>query len=302
MTNIDTTRFAIVESLDKGWSKDKKYIVTTHSGERQLLRVSDITELERKCGEFDMLRRMENLGIPTPRPIGFWTENDCVCQLSSWIEGVAVEDAIKNLDDNMQYDLGLKAGKLLRTIHDNLSIDDITEWSYEYGKKLDAIIESYRRAGIVIRQEKAVMDYLSYNRPLLRGRMQVIRHGDFHIGNLIITPVNDITVIDFDQCNPGDPWEEFGGIVWAVRIAEKFAKGQVDGYFDNQVPDEFFRLLALYIGEYILEHVVRSVGGEAHIEKRKQDAILCNTDFMCAMFDNYKTYIPCWYNNISEVT
>lgn len=48
------------------------------------------------------------------------------------------------------------------------------------------------------------MDYIHDNRHLLRGRSQVVRHGDYHVGNLILMPDHGIGVVDFDQCTSGE--------------------------------------------------------------------------------------------------
>ena len=280
-----------------GWSMHRKFRVTDKNGDAYILRVSDASCFEEKKKEYENIVRLSKIGIVSPKPIEFGVCNggNSVYMLLTWMDGVAVEDVIRNLDSGLQYDLGVKAGRLLRTMHGHSGIDAETDWGCAYGKTLDEIIAAYHQTGIVIPREKAILEYIGQNRHLLRGREQVIRHGDFHIGNLIITPDNNIAVIDFDRCSPGDPWEEFGGIVWAARISKSFAKGQVDGYFNNQALDTFFRLLALYIGEYALEHVVRSVNHHANTRKAKD--ILHNTDFMCAMFDGFKTYIPNWYAN-----
>ena len=53
-----------------------------------------------------------------------------------------------------------------------------------------------------------------------------------------------MTLIDLSF---GDPWEEFNRIVWSAQVSTPFASGMIDGYFDNEVPDLFWKLLALYI-------------------------------------------------------
>ena len=54
-------------------------------------------------------------------------------------------------------------------------------------------------------------------------------------------------IIDFNRNDFGDPWEEFNRIVWCAQTIPIFAKGMIDGYFDGNVPLEFWELLALYI-------------------------------------------------------
>jgi len=276
-----------------GWSQTHKFRFV-YNGQSLIARVSDIAHYEKKKTEYDNILRLSKININSPKPVEFGICNggNSVYMLLTWIDGVAVEDVISTLDIGRQYKLGIKAGKLLKTIHDNSAIETDTDWGYVYGKNIDETINAYRKTDVRINYESAILNYIAQNRHLLSTRPQVIRHGDFHVGNLIITPDNDIAVIDFDKCSPGDPWEEFGGVVWAVRLSKEFAKGQVNGYFNGQTPGEFFKLLALYIGGYALGHVVHAL---SHRADERRDSIIANTDFMCAMFDGFTTHIPSWY-------
>lgn len=278
-----------------GWSKNLKYRVKDKTGREFILRVSDISCFEDKKQEYENISRLSRYDILMPKPVefGLCNQGKHVYMLLTWIDGVAVEDVIRKLDDNLQYNLGYLSGNLLREIHDLSPADTEISWGTTYRKNIDHMIDDYKKVNLPIHFEKEIISYINLNRHLLDDRPQVIRHGDFHVGNLIITPENNIAVIDFDKCDVGDGWEEFGGIVWAARLSEQFARGQVDGYFPGGVPEEFFRLLALYIGIYALEHVVRSAVN--HKNTRTIETIYSNTDFMCKMFDNYNTYIPNWY-------
>jgi aminoglycoside phosphotransferase (APT) family kinase protein len=231
--------------------------------------------------------------MPKPIEFGKCNAGKHVYMLLTWINGVAVEDVIRNLDVELQYQLGYSAGELLRKIHNYSPAVSQVNWGDLYEDNIKMIIYDYEKVGISINYEKEIIEYINANKYLLNNRSQVIRHGDFHVGNLIITPQNKIGVIDFDKCAVGDGWEEFGGIVWAARLSKHFAKGQVEGYFSEDIPNEFFPILALYIGIYALEHVVRS--NKHHKDKRNLQVVYSNTDFMSKMFDNYSTYIPNWY-------
>ena len=61
--------------LNKGWSKDKKYIVTTDK-EKYLLRISDISLFEKKKEQFELLKKLEKLDINCSRPIAFGKIDD----------------------------------------------------------------------------------------------------------------------------------------------------------------------------------------------------------------------------------
>lgn len=278
-----------------GWSQNMKYRVKDISGNDYILRVSDISVFDDKKQEYDNIVRLSQNDILMPKPIEFGVCNSGknVYMLLTWIDGVAVEDVISNLEESLQYQLGYSSGRLLRKIHNCSVIDSKINWGTVYEKNIEKIINEYKNTNISIRYEQEIISYIYAYKHLLNGRPQVIRHGDFHVGNMIITPDKEIGVIDFDKCDIGDAWEEFGGIVWAARLSERFAKGQIDGYFNEEVPDDFFRLFALYIGIYALEHVVRSVSH--HQDTMDIESIYTNTAFMTKMFENYSTYIPNWY-------
>ncbi|MCL2372972.1 MAG: phosphotransferase [Defluviitaleaceae bacterium] len=287
-----------IEIPQWGWSQHNKFKVTDGSGQAYLVRVADISTYGEREAEFKNFQRLFSMGINVSRPfeLGICNGGKSVYMLMGWIEGVAVEDVLKDLDSATQYSLGVKAGEILRKMHDASAATAETSWEHSFGKRLDDEIAAYHETGITMPPEKAILEYVTNNRHLLSARPQVIRHGDFHIGNLIITPNGELGLIDCEICSPGDGWEEFGGLVWAARLSREFPKGQVDGYFGGQVPEDFFGLLALYIGWYAIGHVVRSMRHSAHEEGIRD--IMANTSFMSAMFDEFTTSIPNWYRSI----
>lgn len=94
--------------------------------------------------------------------------------------------------------------------------------------------------------DEVLLAGVAENRALLAGRRQHFQHGDFHVGNFMYQN-RRLTVLDFDRCGFGDPWEDFNRIVWTAAAAPAMARGQVDGYFDGSVPEKFWRLLKLYL-------------------------------------------------------
>jgi len=88
--------FVKIEPIEKGWSEDKKYYVETADGQRMLLRISDVSEFDRKKAEYGMMERVYKLGIITSQPFGFGLcdGGKSVYSLSGWLDG---EDAEKTL-------------------------------------------------------------------------------------------------------------------------------------------------------------------------------------------------------------
>lgn len=100
-----------------------------------------------------------------------------------------------------------------------------------------------------------------------------------------------LTVIDFDKDDFGDPWEEFNRIVWCAQAAPAFASGLVDGYFDGEVPMEFWRLLALYISSNTLGSLPWAIPfGEKEISVMRAQAAQ-----VLGWYDDMKNVVPGWY-------
>ena len=139
----------------------------------------------------------------------------------------------------------------------------------------------------------AFLKYIAENRHLLHSRPQSYQHGDYHIGNMMIDRNGVLTIIDFDRDDFGDPWEEFNRIVWCAQAAPAFASGMVDGYFDGEIPMDFWRLLALYICSNTLSSLPWAIPfGEEEIKvMRKQAAQVLE------WYDGMKSVIPTWYHS-----
>lgn len=136
-----------------------------------------------------------------------------------------------------------------------------------------------------------VIDYINENRGLLANRPQTFQHGDYHIGNMMIEN-GRIVIIDFDRYDFGDPWEEFNRIVWCAQKAPAFASGMVDGYFEKEVPDGFWKLLALYIGSNTLS----SVPWAMPFGDREIRTMLEQAKEILSWFDGMEKPIPNWYS------
>ena len=66
--------------ISKGFSPDKKYIVTTIDEEKYLLRIGDIQEYERRKIEFQILNEMAKRNVQAQRPIEIGIlEDESVC-------------------------------------------------------------------------------------------------------------------------------------------------------------------------------------------------------------------------------
>lgn len=279
------------QPINKGWSGDKKYCVTTKNGETYLLRISPPERLERRKQEFRRMQQVAALGIPMCLPIEFGSCDEGVYTIQSWINGADAETVIPALSVDRQYAYGMDAGEILARIHSLPAPADVPAWEPRFRAKIDRKIALYESCPLRYENGEVMLQYLASNRHLLENRPQSYQHGDYHIGNMMIDGNGILTVIDFDKDDYGDPWEEFNRIVWSAQAAPAFASGMVDGYFGGAVPMVFWRLLALYICSNTLGSLPWAIPfGEGEIAVMRAQA----ADVL-RWYDNMKTVVPSWH-------
>lgn len=287
--------FEKIEPIDKGLSGDKKYYIKTASGQRMLLRVADISEYERKETIFNMMKHAAVLDIPMPCPVDFGVCNGGknVYQLLTWCDGENLETVLYTLSETKQYALGLKAGEILRKIHSIPAPDKLEDWSIRYIKVNDDRVRAFSTCGVQIEGSNAILRYYEDNKHLLNSRPQCLHHGDYHIGNFIITDNCDLSVIDWellDYGNFADPWEEFNRL-GNSKIIPHFATGLIRGYFEGEPSAEFWRLLAFYLSAGALMLVVWAF----YLQQDELEYSIKNVNDVLCWFDNMNNPVPTWY-------
>lgn len=282
-----------IQVINKGWSSDKKYYIKTKEGKELLLRTTDISQYENKKREFEELKLLAALEILISSPVDFGVCNDgkSVYLLLTWINGQDAESILPNLSEEEQYRLGIKAGGLLQKIHSIAAPKNILSWAKRFNHKIDVKMANYQACDIKFPGDERFISYIEDNRHLLDNRPQTLHHGDYHVGNMIITPELELGIIDFNRMDYGDPWEEFNRITFCVENSPIFASGYINGYFSSQVPDNFFKLLALYIATNQLSSIPWAIPfGEEEV-----NTMLRITKNVFDWYDGFNIYIPNWY-------
>ncbi len=282
-----------IHPITKGYSSDKKYYVESDTGEKMLLRISDISHFQVKQQDFENLQKIAKLDLNMSLPLdfGICANNTHVFSLFTWVEGEDAEVLLKKESAKSQYTYGVKAGKMLKKIHSVPAPFSQTKWEVRYRRKILQKIQNYTHCAVKLDQGEKIIQFLHKNMIYLANRPQVLHHGDFHIGNIIMSRDHEMGIIDFNRMDFGDPWEEFNRCVFSWRVSVPFTLGQIHGYFNNQVPDLFLRLMAVYVA-------ANTIGSISWAVPFGKDEVA----FMCTMaeeileyYDGFNTYVPLWY-------
>jgi aminoglycoside phosphotransferase (APT) family kinase protein len=293
---FDIKSYATFEKIlliNKGWSSDKKYYIETTTNEKLLLRITDISEYDQKKSEFERMTHFAEIGLPISQPVdfGICDNGKSVYMLLKWCEGEDAELVLPKMSESEQYRLGVKSGEILRQLHRIPAPSDQEDWGVYFNRKADTKIKNYRECGLKIDDDEKFISYLEGNRRLLEERPQCFQHGDYHVGNMIISPEGELSIIDFNRNDYGDPWEEFNRIVWSAAVSPHFATGQLNGYFNGKPPIQFFKLLAFYISCNTLSSIYWAIPfGEKEVTIMKNQA-----KEILSWFDGMDNHLPTWY-------
>lgn len=283
----------IVEEIHKGWSADKKFYIQTVDGTQMLLRMSDISQYEKKKIEFESMKLLDGINVSMSRPLelGVCNHGQSVYSLLTWMEGEDAGEVISHMSAKEQYLLGVKAGEYLRQIHQVPINNEGKSWAEYYNRKIDKYIVNYNNCGIHIEGDQTIMRYVEQNRYLLDDRPIAYQHGDYHVGNMVVTSLGDLGIIDFNRFDYGDPWEEFNRISFDASVSKYFSSGRINGYFNDNVPDVFFRLMALYLASNQLSSIHWAIPfGEEEV-----NLMLKRAANIMEWFDGFQMYVPTWY-------
>lgn len=280
-----------VAPLLKGWSGDKKYILENSDGERYVLRLSNNDLYDKKKNQFELLKKIERLGLNCSRPIEFGTMADgTVYTLLSYLEGEDGETAVAALTDEAAYRLGVEAGQCLRKLHSVGIPPQERTWWDRYLEKMPRKLAALNACEYKLPMQDMILDYYETHYEIMKDRPLVLCHGDYHLGNMIVNN-GKVGIIDFDKNGIADPYDELKPFCWNVMVSEYFETGLINGYFKNGVPDDFWRVLKFYTAESLISHLPWSVKfGQQEIKTALKVA-----DLQMQWYGNFKLDVPTWY-------
>lgn len=289
---MDFKKVTINETIPikKGWSFDDKYKVISSQDEPYLLKVSDKKNLISKQRLFTLLLELREKGLPIPEPIEIGVSKGKVYTLLSWMEGKDLEERFRLMEPIDKYRLGQTAGRILKEIH-TVTPHESKSWYEIYEPKIDQKVNDYFDLNIPYEHEKEFLEFILKNRDKIKHRPVSYQHGDYHIGNMVINDKDQLQIIDFDRFDIGDPWEEFNRIDFSAAASREFASGQINAYFDNQVPMEFFTMMALYMAV----NAISSLPWGYRYSKLEYYTMIEKANTIYDWYDGFNTVIPSWY-------
>lgn len=287
-----------IEKINYGWSDDVKFYIKDQKGNKFLLRISNIDKLENKKKEFYIIQKYNQLHFEMSQAIdmGVCNSGQNVYMLLSWVEGQSLENVIETLNEQEQYQLGIKAGNILKAIH-SIPVEPTDLPQIKRTEKKLMQLQRYENSRYRVLNDEVAIAYVKENIDLMSQSEPVYEHGDFHIGNMVYTPQKDVGIIDFNRWKCGDRYEEFYKLQsFIVDVSVAFSMGQLHGYFDGEPTMDFWKTQAVYVAHSALFSIgwAAKYGEEDIINMTR----ICYNTFRD--YENFSLLIPKWYTENKE--
>jgi aminoglycoside phosphotransferase (APT) family kinase protein len=275
-------QYTVLHHITKGFSEDQKYVVQDGNA-KVVIRLFEGNQ-ERRDFEFQILRKLEQLGAKTLRAISI-EEGKMV---TSFIEGSDAEDVIETLSEEEQYAIGWEASQDLLKIH-SIVAEENTWYDYQLAK-YKRYVKQYQELPMKVAGDDQIIRFIEERIPLMKDRPSVLQHDDFHLSNLIVHKGKYAGAIDFGRFDWGDPIFDFIKLgMFSAEQCVPFAVGMIGGYHNGKPPQSFWELYALYLAMSVFSAIVwgHRQGNEEvmlrHIERFSRD------------HEGFTKSVPAWY-------
>ena len=286
--------------ISDGDSPDLKFRVKDKDHQRYLVRLTDRLQYDRKKSEFELLQLIFARQVPIPRPVrfGLCNQGQSIFTMSEWIYGKAGAEHLIRQPGEDQYAQGIDAAVYLKTIHGSMAPPQSNNWPILINRKIIHMRHVCRERQIRAACADKLLDYLAAQSNLVANRPLSLLHGDFHIGNMVMTFENSLHLIDFEKWKFGDPISDMGPMVARMHaVSVPFMMGVLDCYFNFQISVQELRLLAFYAA---IDAVACIVWAAETSPDRLPGALLQARNLL-KDYNHFRSIVPIWYKRLPEI-
>ncbi|HFR4146286.1 TPA: aminoglycoside phosphotransferase family protein, partial [Bacillus cereus] len=172
--------------------------------------------------------------------------------------------------------------------------NNILPWYERAMKKHSKYLEAYKTCGINIKNDDKIIKFIEENEIYLKNRPNRFQHDDFHLENIIVRDGKYVGVVDFNGYDWGDPLHDFVKIALFARdISIPYSIGQIEGYFNRKIPEEFWKLYTVYVGMTVFSSVVWTLRAAPHM----LDDMLERLTIVLEDHNNFELSKPIWFQS-----
>ena len=246
------------DEIKAGFSSDKKFKLSSEEGPF-LLRISSKKQEGNRRTEFEIIQTAYKMGVRCAQPIkiGILDDFEICFSCFRFIEGENAETKLPEISEQVAFNIGKEAGMDLKKLNEIKPKSGQETWSDRKRRKHEMYARKYMNSGYSFKADREILEYIDSELSLMNQTESVFQHDDFHVGNIIIHDNRYNGVIDFNRMDWGDYVHDFVKLGWYSRyVSEAFANGQVEGYFGQDIPEDFWRKYSLYMAMSLYSTIV----------------------------------------------
>ena len=269
--------------LDNGRVDMRRYLMISGE-EKYLLIEKDIDHCNEMSLQYSYLGDIAGTDIIMPKILHKncqknFEGKECSFLVFTYVEGEPLKEYLKKSDSVDTYNLGIQAGEALKKLHSVQVKWPCMPWWTRHGWTHDRFVRDYQPAPEF---DKAFECYKD-SAVLMDGRSSSFLNYNVTMDNFFVCN-GKIGFEDFSDIFKGDGYYEFRFCAQMALENADFVNGMINGYFDNNVPDNFFPLLRYYTCELILDDL-RKIGDVETVEKISE------------AYDGFELTVPKWYKS-----
>ena len=267
------------KSITKGNGSGKKYYIQCDRGEEYFIKLIQANdpqtvkaELAKANSERSLMEHIEtNLQLPVLVPIDIAETSSGIYIINRWITGKTLRSLLaKTTCPRMQHELGLKAGAIIKRLHDNTIVTDKVEkkkHTKTFKKLINKMFKSYDGLETSNEETKKIAQYVINNLNISNNLPICIVHGDLNMGNMMVDKfTSEYTLIDFwPGIRYADPLFDFRIFIFYSKYPA-FLTGFVNGYTLHNPSQAFWEKVRFYSHIQLLFNI----GNQGHDPKRIQ--------------------------------
>lgn len=205
-----------------------------------------------------------------------------------WLDGENLRNFLHYKAEMSCYEYGIKSSKLLKKLHE-VNVSDVVV-RFNADNYISKILDILRSDECVLKHKNLWQDLIVENADILKiKKKDTIIHFDFKPKNIMLSN-GKLLLIDFDSFSIGSSWFDFydkGLAIYKKRQA--FNQGVIDGYFNNCIPDEFWKFLKIISVCTMIQMSSWS------INRDNKDYIFSVEKHLLKAYSDDSNNIPKWY-------
>lgn len=276
----------------KATCEGKDYILKVIEGN-----APDPSEPEKRLLWYQALYQIHQSNSSVLSPFWFGVRNGHVVTATDWVMGRQLNEVFDTRPEVM-VEMGKKAGKIVRNIHQQEFVKNtLKNRGVTIAPKITALAErlvgEIQSKGITFAEIDKAIDYLNANLSHVSEQRAGIVHNDLRPENFILTD-EDLYLFDFDSGTISDCYADFTYLsVMSEKKYRAFSYGVISAYFDNEIPEEFWRVNLVFSIMKLLDYAIYKFN-------KKGTAVVQQAASFMETFAHYTTAVPTWWKGFDE--